>query len=48
MKKSIKLDRSESFGSESDDAGRTPNQSMLIPPKFITTADSFERREQSW
>nr|GMD51597.1 BTB/POZ domain-containing protein DOT3 [Ipomoea batatas] len=43
MKKCIKLDRSESFGSESD-----PAQSILFPPKFITTADSFERREQSW
>ncbi|XP_019177311.1 PREDICTED: BTB/POZ domain-containing protein DOT3 [Ipomoea nil] len=48
MKKCIKLERSESFGSDSDDAGGPPIQTILFPPKFITTADSFERREQSW
>ncbi|KDO56563.1 hypothetical protein CISIN_1g0070152mg, partial [Citrus sinensis] len=38
----------QSSGSDSEGSGQACEQSIVIPNRFITIADSFEKKEHSW
>ncbi|XP_059594467.1 BTB/POZ domain-containing protein DOT3 isoform X2 [Vitis vinifera] len=48
MKKSLTLGRPLSPGSESDYNDQVHDQSIVVPSKLVTIADSFEKKEHSW
>ncbi|KAK4485937.1 hypothetical protein RD792_008588 [Penstemon davidsonii] len=48
MKLMFKLEHPQSPTSESNDTCQVDNQSMVVPPKPIATADGFEKKGHSW
>ncbi|KAK6150419.1 hypothetical protein DH2020_015351 [Rehmannia glutinosa] len=48
MKLSVQLERPNSPASDSDDICQEEDRRIVVPAKFITTADGFEKKEHSW
>ncbi|KAK3020969.1 hypothetical protein RJ639_046956 [Escallonia herrerae] len=48
MKKSLRMLQPQSLGNDSDGNDQFHNQSIVVPARFIATAESFEKKDHSW
>lgn len=48
MKFSVQLEHPQSPPSDSDGVNQAEDQRIVVPAKFLATADGFEKTEHSW